>query len=54
MVGRYSSHLGQVIGDDYPLDHFDIVNQSLGLVGKGAEPIRLFVEHARRLKAAGL
>lgn len=54
MVGRYSSHLGQVIGDDYPLDHFDIVTQSLGLVGKGAEPIRLFVEHARRLKAANL
>jgi len=54
MVGRYSSHLGTVIGDDYPLDHFDIVNQSLGLVGKGAEPIRLFVEHAARLKAAGV
>ncbi|SCW86030.1 MULTISPECIES: triacylglycerol lipase [unclassified Pseudomonas] len=54
MVGRYSSHLGTVIGDDYPLDHFDIVNQSLGLVGKGAEPIRLFVEHAERLKAAGV
>ncbi|NWB30828.1 esterase/lipase family protein [Pseudomonas gingeri] len=54
MVGRYSSHLGTVIGDDYPLDHFDIVNQSMGLVGKGAAPIRLFVEHARRLKAARL
>ena len=54
MVGRYSSHLGTVIGDDYALDHFDIVNQSLGLVGKGAEPIRLFVEHAQRLKAAGV
>ena len=54
LVGRYSSHLGTVIGDDYALDHFDIVNQSLGLVGKGAEPIRLFVEHARRLKAAGV
>lgn len=54
MVGRFSSHLGTVIGDDYPLDHFDIVNQSLGLVGKGAEPIRLFVEHAERLKTAGL
>ncbi len=35
MVGRYSSHLGTVIGDAYPLDHFDIVNQSLGLVGRG-------------------
>ncbi|AHL31937.1 alpha/beta hydrolase [Pseudomonas brassicacearum] len=54
MVGRYSSHLGTVIGDDYPLDHFDIVNQSLGLVGKGAEPVRLFVEHAERLRAAGV
>ncbi|MCQ6255724.1 triacylglycerol lipase [Pseudomonas sp. Q11] len=54
MVGRYSSHLGTVIGDDYPLDHFDIVNQSLGLVGKGAEPVRLFVEHAARLKVAGV
>ncbi|MEA3583016.1 triacylglycerol lipase, partial [Klebsiella pneumoniae] len=43
MVGRFSSHLGTVIGDDYPLDHFDIVNQSLGLVGKGADPVRLFV-----------
>lgn len=54
MVGRYSSHLGMVIGDDYALDHFDIVNQSLGWVGKDADPIRLFVEHARRLKAAGV
>ncbi|RAU43139.1 MULTISPECIES: triacylglycerol lipase [unclassified Pseudomonas] len=54
MVGRYSSHLGTVIGDDFPLDHFDIVNQHLGLVGKGADPVRLFVEHAARLKAAGL
>jgi triacylglycerol lipase len=54
MVGRFSSHLGKVIGDDYPLDHFDIVNQSLGLVGKGANPVGLFLEHAARLKAAGL
>lgn len=54
MVGRFSSHLGLVIGDNYPLDHLDIVNQSLGAVGKGAEPVRLFTEHAARLKAAGL
>ncbi|WP_166357800.1 esterase/lipase family protein [Pseudomonas akapageensis] len=54
MVGRISSHLGHVIGDDYPLDHMDIVNQSLGLVGEGADPVRLFTEHAARLKAAGL
>jgi triacylglycerol lipase len=54
MVGRFSSHLGTVIGDDFPLDHFDIVNQHLGLVGKGADPVGLFLEHAARLKAAGL
>lgn len=54
MVGRYSSHLGMVIGDDFPLDHFDIVNQSFGLVGKGADPVGLFVAHARRLHEAGL
>lgn len=52
MVGRYSSHLGKVIGDDFPLDHFDIVNQSFGLVGKGADPLGLFVAHARRLREA--
>ncbi|MGY3174579.1 triacylglycerol lipase [Pseudomonas sp. TE12234] len=54
MVGRYSSHLGMVIGDEFPLNHFDIVNQPWGWVGKEAEPIRLFVEHAARLNAAGL
>ncbi|MEE4097960.1 triacylglycerol lipase [Pseudomonas viridiflava] len=54
MVGRFSSHLGTVIGDDFPLDHFDIVNQTFGLVGKGVDPVRLFMEHAARLKAAGL
>lgn len=54
MVGKFSSHLGTVIGDDYPLDHFDIVNQTFGLVGKGVDPVKLFVEHAARLKAAGL
>lgn len=54
MVGRFSSHLGTVIGDDFPLDHFDIVNQHLGMVGKGAEPVRLFMEHAARLKSVGL
>lgn len=54
MVGRYSSHLGKVIGDDFPLDHFDAINQSFGLVGKGADPVGLFLAHARRLYEAGL
>lgn len=54
MVGRYSSHLGKVIGDDFALDHFDAINQSFGLVGKGADPVGLYVAHARRLHEAGL
>lgn len=54
MVGRFSSHLGKVIGSDYPFDHLDIVNQRLGPVGLGADPVGLFVEHARRLAEAGL
>lgn len=54
LVGRCASHLGQVIRDDLPLNHFHIVNQIAGLVGEGADPISPYVEHARRLKALGL
>ncbi|CAD5107022.1 esterase/lipase family protein [Zestomonas carbonaria] len=53
MVGRFSSHLGRVIRDDYPLDHLDIVNQSHGLVGCGADPVVAYLEHAARLRADG-
>lgn len=52
MVGRFSSHLGQVIRSDYPLDHLDIVNQQAGAVGRGIDPVALYLEHARRLAAA--
>jgi len=54
MVGRFSSHLGQVIRSDYPLDHLDIVNQQAGAVAPGSDPVALYLEHARRLAAAGL
>lgn len=54
LVGRCASHLGQVIRDDLPLNHFHIVNQIGGLVGEGADPISPYVEHARRLKALNL
>ena len=54
LVGRCASHLGQVIRDDLPLNHFHIVNQFAGLVGEGSDPISPYVEHARRLKALGL
>lgn len=54
LVGRCASHLGQVIRDDLPLNHFHVVNQFGGRVGEGADPISPYVEHARRLKALGL
>lgn len=54
LVGRCASHLGQVIRDDLPLNHFHVVNQFGGLVGEGADPIGPYVDHARRLKALGL
>jgi triacylglycerol lipase len=54
LVGRCSSHFGQVIRDDYPMNHFQSVNQMSGLVGPNVDPVALYVDHARRLKAAGL
>ena len=54
LVGRCASHFGQVIRDDYPMNHFHSINQILGLVGPDATPVTLYVEHARRLKQAGL
>lgn len=54
LVGRCASHLGEVIRDDYPMNHFHTVNQFSGLVGPGADPVGLYLAHARRLKAAGL
>jgi len=55
LVGRCSSHLGQVIRDDYYMDHLDEVNQLLGLVSLfETNPKTVFRQHANRLKNAGL
>lgn len=55
LVGRCSSHMGQVIRDDYTLNHLDEVNGLFGLRGLwSTNPVQLYVSHARRLKAAGL
>lgn len=54
LVGQCSSHLGQVIRDNYPMNHLNTVNQLLGLVGPGANPVSLYRIHANRLKLAGL
>ncbi len=54
LVGRCASHLGEVIRDDVPLNHFQIVNQMLGLHGGGADPVSLYLAHARRLRVMWL
>lgn len=55
LVGRCSSHFGQVIRDDYAMDHLDEVNQLFGLANlRSANPITLYREHANRLRNLGL
>lgn len=54
LVGRCSSHLGEVIRDDFPLNHFQIVNQIQGLHAREVDPVQLFVDQAKRLKQLGL
>ncbi|MVV48530.1 triacylglycerol lipase [Pseudomonas sp. PB120] len=54
MVGRFSSHLGKVIRSDYPLDHLDSLGQTAGRVHKRVDPVGLYVQHAERLRNAGL
>ena len=54
LVGRCSSHLGQVIRDNYFQNHLDEVNQILGLVSIfESSPSTIFRAHANRLKNAG-
>ncbi|MDJ0786447.1 MAG: triacylglycerol lipase [Myxococcota bacterium] len=55
LVGRCSSHLGDVIRDDYFQNHLDEVNQAFGLVSIfTSNPKTLFKNHANRLKNLGL
>ncbi|WP_339495982.1 esterase/lipase family protein [Pseudomonas sp. RA_105y_Pfl2_P56] len=53
-VGRFSSHLGQVIRSDYPLDHLASLRRPAVAVIVPPDPIELYVEHASRLQAANL
>lgn len=54
LVGRFSSHLGKVLGSDYQMDHLDAINQIAGIHPLNVNPVNLFVEHAARLKSKGL
>jgi triacylglycerol lipase len=55
LVGRCSSHLGDVIRDNYFHNHLDEVNQILGLTSWfESNPTTLFRSHANRLKKLGL
>ncbi|MEH6347280.1 MAG: triacylglycerol lipase [Bermanella sp.] len=55
LVGTCDSHLGQVIRDDYAMNHLDEVNLLFGLHHLfETDPITTFRNHANRLKNAGL
>ncbi len=55
LVGRCSSHLGDVIRDNYRMNHLDSVNQVIGLTYLfETNPKTVFRTHANRLKRAGL
>jgi triacylglycerol lipase len=55
LVGRCSSHWGQVLRDDYPWNHLDEVNQAFGLRGLFTpDPVSFYRSHANRLKGLGL
>jgi len=55
LIPKCTSHIGQVIRDNYNQNHFDEVNQVLGMVNVfEASPVTLFRQQANRLKAAGL
>lgn len=53
-VGRFSSHLGQVIRSDYSLDHLASLRRPVTATRSSPDPIELYVEHAERLRTAGL
>lgn len=55
LVGTCSSHLGQVIRDNYGMNHLDEVNHVFGLVNLfETNPVTVFRQQANRLKNAGL
>lgn len=55
LVGRCGSHFGQVIRDNYFMNHIDEVNLLFGLTSIfETNPKAVYRQHANRLKLAGL
>ena len=55
LVGRCSSHMGNVLRDDYRMNHLDEVNQMLGLTSLfETDPRAVYRHHANRLRNQGL
>lgn len=55
LVSSCSSHLGQVLRDNYRMNHLDEINQFAGIVSLfETNPVSVFRQHANRLKNAGL
>ena len=55
LIERCQSHLGVVVRDNYPWNHFDEINQLMGLRGLfSPDPKAFYRSHANRLKNAGL
>lgn len=55
LVGRCNGHLGQVIRDNYFMNHVDAMNHLFGLHSLFTQdPISLYRQHANRLKNSGL
>lgn len=55
LVSRCENHLGQVIRDDYFMNHLDTVNHVFGLVSIfETNPKTVWVQHANRLKNDGV
>ena len=55
MVTRCGSHLGDVIRDNYPMNHLDEINHLFGFYGLfSTNPLVTYRAHANRLKNIGL
>ena len=55
LIGRCDSRFGKVVRDNHKWNHFDEINQLLGIKGMfAADPVQVYREHANRLKLLGL